>query len=193
MKIKLRDYYGLSGLIIAALLLSNIGLQVIFHKSRIADIQFSEETQLLEPKNNAIIAEEPLPFKNRKLQMSKLELLGTIMGQPSMAFIYNPQTQSRGLYKTNDSVDDFKICKILSGKIILEKDGQTQELFLTRRRNTQVKDNESFVAKDESGTMIISKFQMMAQMFKANEIISKINPRFVIRINKAWNRAWVAH
>ena len=30
------------------------------------------------------------------------------------------------------------------------------------------------MARDESGTMVISKFQMMAQMFKANEILSKI-------------------
>jgi general secretion pathway protein C len=174
MKIRTRDHYWLAGLVIAILLLSNIAIQATFHKSRIADIQFSEEVPNVESKDTAIIAGPRVPAKERKSQITKLELLGTILGQPSMAFIYNPQTQTSGLYKINDSLDNFKISKILPGKILLERAGEAQELFLTSRMHKQVKDTESFVAKDESGTMIISKFQMLAQMFKANEIISKI-------------------
>ncbi len=174
---KIEKYLWVAGLGVATLLFLNIVFQISFHKYRSADIQLAEEPQFKEPNKSAAGPGAIFPDEERRAQFARLELLGTIMGQPSMAFIYNPQTQSSGLYKLNDIVEDAKISQILSGKIILEKGGSTQELFLTSRRAKTIKDNESFVAKDESGTMIISKFQMMAQMFKANEILAKIKIR----------------
>ena len=160
---------------VATLLFLNIVFQMSFHRYRSADIQLAEEPQVKE--SNKLVEGSTrtiFSYEERKVQFARLELLGTIMGQPSMAFIYNPQTQSSGLYKVNDIVEDSKIAQILSGKVILEKGGSTQEIFLTSRRPKAVRENDSFVAKDESGTMIISKFQLMAQMFKANEILAKI-------------------
>ena len=174
MKIKIKDYLWGAGLGAAIMLFLNIIFQMSFPKYRSTDIQLAVEPQVKEPDKSAPGHRLIFADAERKVQFARLELLGTIMGNPSMAFIYNPQAQSSGLYKVNDILEDSKITQILSGKIILEKDGSTQELFLTSRRPKPAKENESFVAKDESGTMIISKFQMMTQMFKANEILSKI-------------------
>ncbi|MCX5707738.1 MAG: PDZ domain-containing protein [Candidatus Omnitrophica bacterium] len=174
MKIKVKDYLWMAGLGAAALLFLNIVFQASFHKYRSAEIQLAEETAPREARVAALPSRTIFSGQELKKKSVQLELLGTIMGRNSTAFIYNPETQSSGLYKVNNVVDGFKVAEVLSGKVILEKDGSKHELFLSSRRVKPIKENESFVAKDESGTMIISKFQMMAQMFKANEILSKI-------------------
>jgi general secretion pathway protein C len=176
MKLRIKKHLWLVGLAAAGLLFLNIFLQMSFQKKHSPDVRLAEEIQPQEAKKNPPVLKTEFRAEEKKAQLVQLELLGTIMGDTSMAFIFNPQTQSSGLYKVNDKVEDFKIAKILAGKVILEKDGSNQELFLTSRRAkpVQSKEKETFVAKDESGTMVISKFQMMGQLLKANEILSKI-------------------
>ncbi len=175
MKSGIKDNLWIAGLALAGLLFLNIFFQMIRPEHPDAETQLSEETLPQEPKKISRIEKTIFPAERPEIQSAQLELLGTIMGRTSMAFIFNPQTQSRGLYRVNDRVEGFQIAQILSGKIVLEKDGLTQEIFLTSRRSAQpAKDNQSFLAKDKAGTMIISKFQIMGQLLKANEILSKI-------------------
>jgi type II secretion system protein C len=174
MNLRVKDHLLGAGLGISVLLIANLLLQAGLRKHRDIEVQPAEESQLQETSKPVSVSRVSFPDDAKKAQFARLELLGTIMGKPSMAFIFNPQTRSSGLYKINDIVEELKIAQILPGKIILEKDGLTEELFLTSRKVKPVKETDSFVAKDESGTMIISKLQMMAQMLKANEIMSKI-------------------
>jgi len=175
MRIKLRDYFIAAGLGITVLLFLNIGLQMSLRKHRKIDIQFSEEPRNKESVKVPETSHISLPADTLdNSRITQLELLGTTMGNSAVAFIYNPQDQSRGLFKKDDNVSGFKISLILPGKVILEKDGIFQELSLTSSGIKKTEEKELFVAKDESGTMIINKFQLMAQMFQANEILSKI-------------------
>jgi len=177
MKKYFKNYLWLAGLGAAGLLFLNIIFQLNFNKYHSAEIQISEPSEPQETSKRSLASRMVFPAERInpiKSAFPKLELLGTIMGNTAMAFIYNPQTGSSGLYKVNDQVGDFKLSQILAGKIVLEKDGTTHELFLVSNRARAVKENESFVAHDDSGTMIISKFQLIGQMFKANEILSKI-------------------
>ncbi len=175
MSARLRDYFLGAGLGVTILLFLNIGLQMSLRKGREVDIKFPEEPQALEsPGNGRIVIRPLLTDIPADSQIPQLELLGTTMGNSAAAFIYNPENQSSGLFKRDDKVAGFKISQILPGKVVLEKDGISQELLLTSRRIKKAEDKELFVAKDESGTMFINKFQLMAQMFKANEILSKI-------------------
>ncbi len=175
MSARLRDYFLGAGIGLVILLFLNIGLQMSLRKYRAADINSPEEPQILESPISGRITTRPLATDTpADSQITQLELLGTTMGNSAVAFIYNPQNQSSALYKLDNTVAGFKISQILPGKVTLEKDGISQELLLTSRRIKKTEDKELFVAKDESGTMIINKFQLMAQMFKANEILSKI-------------------
>lgn len=177
MKNYFKNYLWLAGLGATGLLFLNIIFQLNFHKDHSAEIKISDSSQPRETNKRPLASRMVLPIevtKSTKPDLPKLELLGTIMGNTAMAFIFDPQTESSGLYKVNDQVGDFKLSQISAGKIVLEKDGVTHELFLASNRARAAKENESFVARDDSGTMIISKFQLIGQMFKANELISKI-------------------
>ncbi len=174
MSLRKKDYFLVSGLGVAMLLFLNILWQISFPKKPRLDIQLADEIQIKDFPKPAEAFSVSVPVEAGKVQFARLELIGTLIGHPSMAFIYNPQTQSSALYKENDSLEGAKISQILPGKIILEKGGMIQELFLTSRRVKMPKDNESFVSKDEFGTMIISKMQMLGQMFKAHEIMAKV-------------------
>jgi type II secretory pathway component PulC len=174
MRLRIKDHLWIIGLSAAILLLLNVSVQGLIHKRQAGDTRIPENTLPVEYKEPAVISRPANPVRESKIMFAKLELLGTIMGNPSLAFIYEPQTQSRRLYKTNDRIGDFIISKILSGKVMLEKDGKGYELFLTSRENEPAKVADSFLTKDGSGTMIVSKFQMIGQMFKAKDTLAKI-------------------
>ena len=174
MKKYFKNYLWLAGLGATGLLFLNIIFQLNFHKYHSGEIKLAETSEPQETNKRSLVSRMVFPAEPVKTAFPKLELLGTMMGNTAIAFIYNPQTGSSGLYKVNDQVGDFKLSRILAGKIVLEKDGTAHEVFLASNRARAAKENESFVAHDDSGTMIISKFQLIGQMFKANEIISKI-------------------
>ncbi len=174
MSLKKKDYLLITGLAAVLLLFLNVSVQSLAHKRLLGNGRISGSIPLEEAKDPIVASRPAFPVKESKVFAAKFELLGTIMGTNSLAFIYDPQTRSRRLYKINDKVDDFRISKILAGKVMLEKDGKDYELFLTSRGNEPAKTADSFLTRDESGTMIVSKFQMISQLFKANEIMSKI-------------------
>ena len=174
MKLSRKDYLWITGLVVAVILCGNIFFQMNLRVNRSGEISLSEEPRVEEVKKTAIVSPGVFPAEERKTLSANLDLLGTVMGRKATAFIFDPRAGSGGLYRANDLIEGFRIAGILPGKVILEKDGERSELFLVSRPVRAAEDKESIVSRDESGTMIISKFQMVGAMFKANDLLSKI-------------------
>jgi hypothetical protein len=104
MKIRLKDYLLAAGLGVVTLLFLNILLQGSFHKYRSTEIKLAEETAPQKTRVAPMASKTIFPVQELSKQSLRLELLGTIMGRNSTAFIYNPETQSSGLYKVKISL-----------------------------------------------------------------------------------------
>ncbi|HOU36315.1 MAG TPA: PDZ domain-containing protein [Candidatus Omnitrophota bacterium] len=105
----------------------------------------------------------------------KIELWGTILGNPSMAFLFNPDTEQQGLFKLNDTFNGFRLVKISSGRVVLEKDGDAWELALkANNRNRQASGKAVVFSDPESGTVVVNKTQLVAQMLQSKDMFSKI-------------------
>jgi type II secretion system protein C len=104
-----------------------------------------------------------------------MELWGTILGSPSMAFLFNPDTNQQGLFKLNDKVNGYRLVKITSGKVVLEKDGDAWELILTSNNRNRSASGKAVVFSDPaSGTIVVNKMQLMSQMLQAKDILGAI-------------------
>jgi type II secretion system protein C len=104
-----------------------------------------------------------------------LELWGTILGNTAMAFIFNPDANQQGLFRVNDNVQGFRIVKISSGRITLEKEGNAWELILkANNRNRSVSGKAVVFSDPDSGIVVVNKMQLMGQMLQAKEILSSI-------------------
>lgn len=102
-----------------------------------------------------------------------LRLLGTVIGTPSLAFIFNSNTQKRNLYHEQDSVEGFFIKRINAGKIEVEKNGVVTELAIMGGSDAAGR-MANLVEGEQDGTYIINKMELMGQMLKANELIAKV-------------------
>jgi general secretion pathway protein C len=102
-----------------------------------------------------------------------LKLLGTVIGTPSLAFIYNGNTRKRNLYHEHDNVEGFFIKRINAGKIDVEKNGVVTELAIMRGSDTAER-MANLVEDEQDGIYIINKMELMGQMLKANELIAKV-------------------
>ena len=173
MTIRSKDYVWVVVLGVAALLFLNILVQVGLRPRKVILPEVAETKSSPIKKAESTVAAQ-VPQAQKIAFAPKLELLGTILGNPSVAFVYDPATDRSGLYKKNDSIGDLKVVKIESGKIVVEKDGSQCEVFLTRKSTQLAKENNSGIVLDESGTMVISKFQVMTEMMKANELLAKV-------------------
>jgi type II secretion system protein C len=115
------------------------------------------------------------PVDDAKDVKMGLELWGTILGKPSMAFIFNPDTNQQGLFNLNDNVQGFRLVKISSGKVVLEKDGDAWELILTANNKNRSAGGKAVVFSDPaSGTIVVNRLQMMAQMLRAKDILGSV-------------------
>jgi general secretion pathway protein C len=173
MRVISKDSIWIIGLAVSALLLLNIFIprNPQPQQGRILISEMTQEsrktvdlpTYLSQPKREVI--SEFLPH---------LELLGTLIGNSSLAFIYNQDTKNPGLYRLNDTIDDFRIVSIVPGKVTLERNGITHELLLAAGKHGYAESKEVAVSYDDSGTMIINKFQLLSQIMRANELLAKI-------------------
>lgn len=176
MKINPKNYLWAIPLVAALLFSLNIYIQESFDKFRPKTKQapylsvsggitkapdqadISADTLIIHPDN------DPLPF----------ELRGTIVGTPCLAFIYNLRTNRQNVYKLNESVENYKIIKIASAKIIVERNGKTKELLIAgKNRNNETRTETLYAETD--GTMVISKAGIRKKVIpEANQLLSKI-------------------
>jgi len=63
------------------------------------------------------------PQDNAQEAAINIELWGTILGNPSMAFLFNPETGQQGLFRANDNFSGYRLVKISAGKVVLERGG----------------------------------------------------------------------
>lgn len=106
----------------------------------------------------------PLPF----------ELRGTIIGSPSLAFIYNSHTDKRAIYKPNDLIGDYKILKIGPAKVLLVKNGVIRELLLAGENRGGASDVKGIIFTDAAGTKSVSRSGLVSFMFQANELLRTV-------------------
>jgi len=142
-------------------------------------------------KNDLPVTQSPPPAKTRsqvinevlnKLERgipektpspSHLELLGTIIGQPSLAFINNLKTDIQRLYKINDFIEDLKVIGIMRGKVLLLGKDMVWELLLRAGSRQREKEGPA-IYQDASGMMVVDRIEVLKQIPKANELLSKI-------------------
>jgi type II secretion system protein C len=103
-----------------------------------------------------------------------LELLGTIIGSPSLAFISCSDSEKHGLYKLNDVVAGARIVSITTGGIILEKDGLRQELLLKRSTTDAGQDKGLVIDTISPNEMIVSRSGVVNQLDRAKQLLAKV-------------------
>jgi len=166
MKIRIKDSLWIINLAMSALLmldvfLSDLRMQSVLDKQFYSIEMLPEASVPLEPPDLALekIAQEDItPI------LPPLELRGTIIGEPSLAFIYNSNADTHKVYKLNDTIDEFKIVSIVPAKVILEKNGTTWELLLSGH----------MASPDNYQAVVMSRHEMFNELPKVNELLSKI-------------------
>ena len=68
-----------------------------------------------------------------KITELNLKLMGTVVGKDTdcFAIIMDGSTQKPGLYRLNDFIQDTRIVRILSDRVILNLDGKEEQLVFT--------------------------------------------------------------
>jgi type II secretion system protein C len=166
MKIRIKDSLWIINLAMSALLMLDVFLSDLRMYSildqQLLLTEISQEGNIpLEPIN---LASEKMPQENIEPVSPPLELRGTIIGEPSLAFIYNSNADTHKVYKLNDTIDDFKIVSIIPAKVILARNGSTWELVLSGQATSSA----------NYETVVMSRMEMISQLPRANELLSKI-------------------
>lgn len=161
---------------LAVLLFLNIFVQISFRRAPIIskpayslvdsgkdDNAISLPSENINPpkegKDNA-----PLPF----------ELRGTIIGSPSLAFIYNSETDKYAVYKRNDFISGYKILNIRPARVTLGKNGAPRELLLAGGRRGHAQDEQPVIFAGASGEKVISRSGFAGLIPKANDLLRKV-------------------
>ena len=103
-----------------------------------------------------------------------LELRGTIIGSPSLAFIYNSDTDKYAVYKLNDLIAGYNILNIRPAKVILGKSGATRELLLAGGSRKYAPDEQAVIFADAGGTKLISRAGIINLIPQANDLLRKV-------------------
>ena len=167
----LKDNLWIIGLVVAVLLFLNIFIQSKKSHSYYTENQPYPANDLTAKLNRRVsVGEESLkPSLNLNL-----ELLGTIIGNPSLAFISELVSSKYGLYKLNELVAGAKIVSITPGRVILDRDGLRQELLLKNSTTSVGEDKRSVIVTLSPTEMVVSKSGALGQMDKANELLAKV-------------------
>jgi len=171
-----KDFILVACVSIIALLVLNIAVQngvnktpsVVFRQTAIEEQPSQERPSFVRRLSARVQEDKPDIAVN-------MELWGTIIGNPSMAFLFDTDTNRQGLFKLNDTVNGFRLVKISPGKVVLEKDKDAWELILkANNRNRSLSGKAVVFADPESGTIVVNKMQLMSQMMQAKDILGAI-------------------
>jgi len=130
---------------------------------------------LIQNKNKQNLPEEV--FKQRGVNTVSfdphLRLLGTIVGNPSLVFVFNYNSGRKESYKINDMVNDVQIIGISSGKITLRKMGHDQELVL-EHSGEKPENKLTLLEKSGSNEIVLSKSFVFEEVKRANELLKMV-------------------
>lgn len=153
----------------------------IFIQEGIDKLRFKEKKipYALAPRdNNNAPKRENMPadeLREKKVNdFPPLELRGTIIGNPSLAFIYNANTNSQKVYKLNETIADYKIMRIAQAKVTLVNGGAVKELLISGKSRKNEADTPVLYSETD-GTMIISRSGIRKKIIPAaNELLAKL-------------------
>lgn len=119
----------------------------------------------------------------QKVVSLDLELLGTAIGnvKDPIAFIKDLATEKQGIYRLGSKIKDGKVIKITMGEVVLDIDGRTETLQLSKRGKAWAKVQEDPAIISMSGDrIVVSKQGLMGQKGKILDSLKtvKIKPYF---------------
>ena len=185
----LKDNLWKIGLAVAVLFFVNIFIQSRFYLNWIENQSYvsgkvSDKNKLVDledrlDKPQAIIVTPSLSFTTPNqppLWIENLKLLGTIVGNPSLAFICDLISGKCATYKLRGIVSSVgvKIVGIAAHRVILEKDGIRKILALGGKAEYRSQQEGPTITTVSPGKMIVSKSGMLGEIDKANELLAKI-------------------
>lgn len=176
MRIAKKDLGWMSVMGAAVLFLLNIFVQINFRRQSAvyegeyspADSEKDDKTLSLPSANiNPVVENKgiaPLPF----------ELRGTVIGYPSLAFIYNSDTDKYAVYKLNDFISGYKILNIRPARVTLGKDGALRELLLSGGSRGYAPEEQPLIFADAGGAKVISRSGFISLIPQANGLLRKV-------------------
>ncbi|MFC1658453.1 hypothetical protein ACFL1D_03585 [Candidatus Omnitrophota bacterium] len=175
MKIKfLKDNLWVVGLIVAALLFLNIFIQRNDSGARQGK-QFYSYQELNADKNKMYASLNPAGTGFEPSLNLSLELLGTVIGNPTRAIISFPESGKYALYSVGETVAGARIVGIAEGKVLLEKGGLLQELLLKQQAvSVAAADSGKVIEEVSENEMIVSRSGVISQMDQAKELLAKV-------------------
>jgi type II secretory pathway component PulC len=171
-----KDFVWVTCVSIIALLVLNIAVQNIRSKNPSVVFRTPAADELSAPGPVSVARRlSARPAAGEQDAKIAIELWGTILGNPSAAFLFNPDTNQQGLFKLNDTMSGYRLVKITAGKVVLEKDNDAWELILKANNRNRSAGGKAVVFSDPaSGTIVVNKMQLMAQMLQAKDILGAI-------------------
>ncbi len=176
-----KDFVWVTCIAVTVLLLANIFIFGYFTPGPTVD--FAVINQNSDEHGGAVVARPSFVRRLKKVSREPetpvaapdLELWGTINGNPSMAFIFNPETNQQGLFKVNDSVNGYRILKISSGKAVVTFNGEAWELILKSNNSKKSLSGKAVAFADPaSGTIVVNKMQLMGQVLQSRDVLGAI-------------------
>lgn len=102
------------------------------------------------------------------------ELRGTVIGNPSLAFIYNSYTDKYAVYKLNDLISGYKILTIRPARVLLGKNGALRKLLLAGGTRGGSPDEQAVISADARGAKIISRAGLIGLIPQANDLLRTV-------------------
>ncbi len=175
---QLKDNLWILGFIIAVLLVLNILIQTNSHRYyQESQPVLSDKTSRSHSVNNAtqmLNSQVSDKQEGKTSPALNLRLLGTIIGEPSLAFISDLTSGKCGLYKLNGIIAGAKIVSITAGKVTLQRNGLRQELLLKDGGSSIEQEDELVIAAVSPGEMLVSKSGLISQMDRAKELLARV-------------------
>lgn len=173
-----KDMLWIAILAIATLVFLNIFIQHQLHKG------ISHNIELNPSESRDVNDSTTLTIENKKMDLPKeynatkavevnstlnlnLKLLGT-MSNPPMAIIYDLDSGRIKLSKLKEKILGAQVVSISRDKVILERSGKRQKLFLADQNST------AGDATDFSGEIVVNRSNIRSQIGKANELLAKM-------------------
>ena len=183
--LKLKKIFCITGVIFTLSLLLIVGYVISGYRNLKNEVknQLLSEQSIAEDISSGRTLSRPvaadreagiLGQKGVRKSLLKLRLLGTVLGNPAIAYIEDLASGREGTYNIGDIISDAKIIDIQSGKVILERDGQREILTLIGSR-------KEAIIKLSPTEMIVSRRGVLNEIgsdIDKTLIMAKVLPHF---------------
>ena len=140
---------------------------------------FKYTLELKEPIISNLTNAEPMPvekdYSNIQKESPSLQvnakLLGTIVGEPTVAFIADLDLNYSRTFRVGDKICGARIVKIADGHVIIEKEGLRGALYMQGGMRLVENDVEGDMPYDK---IMVSRSYMRSQMDKLNGLLAKM-------------------